>query len=72
MSTTKDINPSYQVFERLVKNAKVTSNRVAKEIGFGVSTIYDWKNGKSAPKTYKLIKIADYFGVDVRDFFEGM
>lgn len=34
------------------------------------STFSDWKSGKSMPKTDKLIRIAEYFGVNVGYFVE--
>lgn len=70
MNTITDKKPKYEVFEKLLNASKVSINRVSKDLNIGVMTFYDWRDGKSAPKTYKLILISDYFGVDIRDFFE--
>lgn len=42
--------------------------KVANDLGFTRSLFSDWKSGKSMPKTDKLLKIAEYFGVTV-DYF---
>lgn len=70
LTTRKVINPSYEIFSRLVKNGNTTIYKVCKDLDISTTTIYDWRDGKSAPKTYKLIQISDYFGVDIRIFFE--
>lgn len=49
----------------------VTFYSIAKDLGFAPTVFSDWKSGKSMPKTDKLIKIADYFGVDVSYFTIG-
>lgn len=59
---------SYEVFERLCKKKKVTAYRVGKETGIPTSTFTEWKKGTYNPKIEKLIKIADYFGCDVKEF----
>lgn len=61
---------SFLKLEGLVKARNTTLYRVAGELGFSRSLFSDWKSGKSMPKTDKLIKIADYFGVEVVYFFE--
>lgn len=53
----------YKIFEELLKINKTTVYRVAKDTGIAPSTLSDWKNGRSAPKTDKLKMIAEYFGV---------
>ena len=60
----------YEIFSALLKEKNVTPYRVAKETGIAQSTFSDWKKGKSAPKTDKLQKIADYFDVSV-DYLLG-
>ncbi len=54
---------SYRRFEELLRGKGATVYRVAKETGIPASTFTDWKNGRSVPKTEKMIKIADFFGV---------
>lgn len=40
--------------------------------GIPQSTFTDWKNGKSKPKSEKLLKIARFFNVSVEVFIEGV
>ena len=56
---------NYKIFEELLKINKTTVYRVSKETGIAASTLSDWKNGRSTPKTEKLRLIADYFGVSL-------
>lgn len=60
----------YEKFSELLQKYKTTAYQVAKATGIAQTTFSSWKHGKSIPKTEKLLKIADYFGVDVRYFFE--
>lgn len=60
---------SFLKLEALVDARNVTFYAVAKELGFAPTVFSDWKSGKSMPKTDKLIKIADYFGVPVEYFY---
>ena len=55
----------YKIFEQLLKINKTTVYRVSKETGIAASTLSDWKNGRSTPKTEKIKLIADYFGVSL-------
>ena len=60
---------SFNKLDTLVKARQgLTFYKLAHELGFAKSLFSDWKSGKSMPKTDKLIKIADYFGVAV-DYF---
>ena len=56
---------NYKIFEELLKINKTTVYRVSKETGIAASTLSDWKNGRSTPKTEKLKLIADFFGVSL-------
>ena len=56
---------SFLKVEELRKARGITFYAIAKELDFAPTVFSDWKSGKSMPKTDKLIKIADYFGVDV-------
>ena len=58
----------YSVFEALLKEKATTAYAVSKATGIAVSTLSDWKNGRSKPKADKLKKIADFFGVSVEIF----
>lgn len=54
-----------------LKNARgITFYKIANDLGFTKSLFSDWKSGKSMPKTDKLIKLAEYFGVPVDYFIE--
>ena len=57
-------------FERLLEEKKVTIYRVAKDTGIPPVTLYDWRSGRSTPKTDKLKKLADYFGVSIEYFLD--
>ena len=53
----------YAKFEELLRAKGATVYQVSKATGIAASTFTDWKNGRSAPKTEKLARIADFFGV---------
>ena len=55
----------YSRFESLLKLNNTTVYRVSKATGIPGSTFTDWKNGRSFPKSEKLRKIADFFGVSL-------
>lgn len=57
-------------FERLLEEKKVTIYRVAKDTGIPPVTLYDWRSGRSTPKTDKLKKLADYFDVSIEYFLD--
>lgn len=60
----------YKKFSELLQKHNVTAYKVSKDTGITQATLSDWKHGKSKPKVDKLLKIADYFGVDVRYFLD--
>lgn len=55
----------YEVFARLLEQKGVRVIDVARATGISNSMFTDWKKGRYTPKTDKLEKIADYFGVSV-------
>ena len=55
----------YERFENLLKMNNTTVYRVSKATGIPGSTFTDWKNGRSSPKSDKLKKIAEFFGVSL-------
>lgn len=61
----------YDIFLSLLRKKGVKAADVARETGLHPSTFSDWKRGKSAPKTDKLQKIADFFGVSVEYLTTG-
>jgi len=61
----------YEVFERLCEQKSVKPADVAKATGIAAQTFSAWKHGMSSPKSDKLQKIADYFGVSVDYLMTG-
>lgn len=59
---------SFLKLEALAKARNVTFYSLADKLGLSRSVFSDWKSGKSMPKTDKLLKIAEFFGVSV-DYF---
>jgi bacteriophage CI repressor helix-turn-helix domain len=60
----------FKKLDALAKSRNVTFYKLSEELEIPRSTFSDWKSGKSMPKTDKLIRIAEYFGVDVGYFIE--
>lgn len=60
----------YSIFEQLLQSRHVSTYKVSKDTGISQSIFSAWKSGKSTPKTDKLQKIADYFGVTL-DYLNG-
>lgn len=59
---------SFLKVEELANVRGVTFYSIAKELGFAQTVFSDWKSGKSMPKTDKLLKISEYFGVGIEHF----
>ena len=57
----------YEKYVKLRDEKGVTDYRVAKDTGIPKSTFTDWKNGRSKPKTEKLVLLAKYFNVAIDD-----
>lgn len=56
----------YADFEKLMKERGLSLYRVAKDTGIPLTTLSDWKNGRSnGPKVERLQVLADYLGVPV-------
>lgn len=65
------MKPSYNRVKALMDEKGIRPAELARETGMkSASTLTDWKNGKSAPKTDKLIMIAQYFKVPVESLME--
>ena len=63
----------YAVFEYLMKkNGYKNATQISSLTGIPRSMFTDWKKGRSTPKADKLKILADFFGVDVSMFFEGV
>lgn len=63
---------SYKKFEELLESKNLTPYKIHKMTGIATSTLSDWKNGKSTPKTDKLAKIADVLDVPITYFYEDI
>lgn len=61
---------SFKKLDTLAKSRGVSFYQLSETLDIARSTFSDWKSGKSMPKTDKLLRIADYFGVDVGYFIE--
>ena len=61
----------YAVFENLLKKKNVKVADVAKATGIRNGVFTDWKMGRYTPKSDKLQKIADYFGVSLEYLTTG-
>ena len=57
----------YDKFRQLIDSKGITPYKLAKDTGISQSTLSDWKAGRSTPKLDKLLKIADYLGVQLQD-----
>ena len=60
----------YRKFQRLLDVKGITPYRVSKDTGIAQSVLSGWKSGRSKPKADKLLIIANYLGVDVKEFIE--
>lgn len=58
----------YERFAALCQERNVTAAAVSRATGIATATLSNWKKGNYTPKTDKLQKIADYFGVPLTYF----
>ncbi len=58
----------YSQFEKLLKSRNLKTADVTRATGIAPSCFTDWKKGRVKPKTDKLQKLADYFGVSISYF----
>lgn len=61
---------SFKKLDTLAKSRGVSFYQLSETLDIARSSFSDWKSGKSMPKTDKLLRLADYFGVDVGYFIE--
>lgn len=61
----------YAKYAKLRDAKGINDANVSDATGIPRSTFTDWKNGRSTPKTEKLIKIADFFGVSLDELVRG-
>ncbi len=60
----------YSKFEELLKANGKTAYQVSKDTGVATATLTEWKKGTYTPKTDKLLKLAEYFGVPIEYFLK--
>lgn len=58
----------YEKYLALLKQTGESTYQVSKATGIPQSTLSNWKSGRSNPKTEKLKKLADHFGVSIEYF----
>ena len=61
----------YSIYQQLLDERGLKNADISRATGISNMTLSDWKNGKSAPKQDKLMKIADYFGVSLDYLMTG-
>ena len=61
----------YATYVKLRDQKGLRDSDVSKATGIFPSVFTDWKQGKSAPKVEKLLKIADFFGVTLDELVRG-
>lgn len=61
----------YEIFKKLCEQNGVTHADVSKATGVAKATLSEWKKGTYTPKTDKLQKIAEYFGVTIEYLMTG-
>ena len=60
----------YEKFKKLCAEKGVTPYVVSKHTGIAQATLTEWKQGKYTPKIDKIMKIAQFFNVDVSYFYK--
>ena len=62
----------YEKFEHLLEERQLTAYKVSQDTGIATATFTEWKKGTYRPKVDKLMILANYFGVPVEYFLEGV
>lgn len=60
----------WETIEGLLKEKKISLNKLSTDTGIPKSCLYDYKIGRSKPKIDKLLIIAKYFGVSLEKLLE--
>ena len=58
----------YEKYLTLLNQTGESTYKVSKATGIPQSTLSNWKAGRYVPKTEKLKKLADHFGVSIEYF----
>ena len=56
---------------KLIEEKNTNINKVSKDTGIPVTTMYDWSNGRTHPRFDYVVKLSSYFGVPLEYFAEG-
>lgn len=55
----------------LLQQRKLSSRKMLLDLNFSLSSMSEWKSGKTKPSIEHLVKISDYFGVSI-DYLLGL
>lgn len=69
--TEKQVD-TYAVYEKLRNEKGVSTYRVAHDLKIPECSFSNWKSQRFIPGAERLKKLADYFGVTMDAFFEGV
>ena len=69
-NTEKLVNFSDR-FKKLMDESSLTQTAAAKIFGVSQGAIFDYREGRSEPKSWPLIRMAKYFGVTVEWLMTG-
>ena len=61
---------SYEKYAKLRDEKGITDYRVSQETGISTATLTSWKQGLYVPKVDKLLKIADFFGINIEELLQ--
>ena len=58
-------------FNKLVEERETNVSKISKETGIPMTTMYDWKHGRTGAPSIKYLKpLSEYFDVPVSYFLE--
>lgn len=66
------MNTIYETYETLKQRKGVRDSDVSKKTGLTSAYLSTWKKQRFCPKYERLKLLADYFGVPVNVFYEGI
>lgn len=62
--------PCYENYAKLRDERQLSDQQVSRDIEIPASGLTRWKQGSSYPKVDKLLKLAEYFGVNIEYFLK--
>lgn len=69
------MNIGYKIGDKIReyrKNLKMSQLDLAVEMEVNQSTLWSWENGQTFPTIQNLVKLADYFGLKLWEFFKEL